>query len=408
MQAFLLHSVSVEQAVVTASVRSCSLRFAVPNTLCCECASSPARVYCVDCSEFRFGRSPGLYCAKCDESCHQFAHCHKRSTWASKEQCGVERHLQPCEGLGMEGNILRRMWRYLANESVRGASCNGVAGISALRTSTPAQCPHCMVFDAVARLPQVFVGKVFTECTVEGGNIANQYLPNFYCTSCMHTMFRSSRCQPFGVGVVPDGLLEPTLLSEQDAALWVITFGGYWPATPTNTQTVFRVGAIHFRNAFKYRCVTAPDVRAGHSVVSCRAPGSSLKSFVEALNDLSGQLSRASVIHEAVAMDAFTNYNACQFAAIVAWLSAMQPSGGRGPCAMCFYVRVCCVRGAQCRALPAQKMRHLVMDCDDKPFKYAGVAWVVRETTRGIVMRMLGASRLRWTRHADFFPTTLR
>ena len=101
---------------------------------------------------------------------------------------------------------------------------------------------------------------------------------------------------------------------------------------------------------------------------SCSAPGSSLKAFVDAVNDVSASLSRTTAIHEAVAMDAFTNFNACKFASQNAWLCAMQPVGGRGPCAMCFYVRVTVML---CKTtLRAQGMSHVIMDCDDKPFKF--------------------------------------
>lgn len=81
---------------------------AVPVVECCNC-TSPARVYCVNCSEVSLGRCPGRYCARCDKACHLFAHCHRRSTWAAKDQYGVKRHLQPSEGLDVDGNVVARM-----------------------------------------------------------------------------------------------------------------------------------------------------------------------------------------------------------------------------------------------------------------------------------------------------------
>lgn len=135
------------------------------------------------------------------------------------------------------------------------AACNSVfsAVVSVLRASAPAECPDCLAFGTIARLPQVFTGEVFTECTVEDGTIDVQHLPNFYCTLCKRAVFGASRCERFGDVVMPPDVLEPRIFSEQDAILWVLVFGGYWPGTPKKTRTVFRVGAIELRSAFKFR-----------------------------------------------------------------------------------------------------------------------------------------------------------
>ena len=241
---------------------------AVPNVTCCMC-SSTALVYCTNCSEVSVGLRPGRYCAACDDTYHRFAHCHMRTTWAVKGRYGVERHLQPCEGLASDGVVVARMWLSgspRAHTSTYLRFRNVIAGTSVLRTATPAQCPDCMEFDSMARLPQVFTGQVFTECTVEDGNISNQQLPNFYCTACMRTVFSASRCERYGEVDVPGGLLEPRLANERDAILWVLV-----PATPARTQTVFRMSAIQLRNALKYRYVVLGDARgfATHEELQC-------------------------------------------------------------------------------------------------------------------------------------------
>lgn len=130
------------------------------------------------------------------------------------------------------------------------------AVVSVLRTATPAQCPDCMSFDSMERLPQVLSKHRFMECTLEDGNMDDQRLANFYCTSCKRAMFSSCQCERFGSAVMPLGVLEPRIVSEQDAILWLIVLGGYWPATPTKTRTVFRVCAIDLRNAFKFQYVS--------------------------------------------------------------------------------------------------------------------------------------------------------
>ena len=179
---------------------------------------------------------------------------------------------------------------------------------------------------------------VFTLVTLSRGLVCGMRVPNFYCKSCLRTLFRVADCivLPLVTVAIPESLLEPQFAQATCLAL-LFAAARLWPGTPVRPVLLIEYGVLETLRSSQKKCVAcARRAPCGPSATEAclHSSQSSHRAFIANINDVSMRHGVSRTLHHSSYIPAIRQWFAAKFMS-TAIVSDVARPGGEPLCPSC-------------------------------------------------------------------------